>query len=111
MAYATREFGARAMYDEEFRAWFRDLLARHEMGDTEAAFRIGVHPATIREWRIGRVKSASYSSLVAICRLFQELPPSLAEVCPDGLDTGEGDEAPGDDNGGIAGGRPRPLPR
>jgi hypothetical protein len=43
---------------------------------------VEVHPKTVETWFRGTAMPA-YENLVALARLFHELPPPLAEVCPE----------------------------
>ena len=43
---------------------------------------VEVHPKTVETWFRGTAMPA-YGNLVALAQLFHELPPTLAEVCPE----------------------------
>jgi hypothetical protein len=43
---------------------------------------VEVHPKTVETWFRGTAMPA-YENLVALAQLFHELPPVLAEVCPE----------------------------
>lgn len=61
----------------EFTAWFRGLLASHEMTKFEAAVALGFRTQrSVEVWLRGG-SLPSYPNLVAIVRAFGELPPGL----------------------------------
>ena len=73
---------------------------------------VEVHPKTVETWFRGTAMPA-YGNLVALAQLFHELPPTLAEVCPEStVRVGEvGDRSPDTaGTGSEAQARPRHEP-
>jgi hypothetical protein len=61
---------------------------------------VEVHPKTVETWFRGTAMPA-YGNLVALAQLFHELPPTLAEVCPESTVRVEGVEDRSPDTAGT----------
>jgi len=73
---------------------------------------VEVHPKTVETWFRGTAMPG-YANLVALAQLFHELPPVLAEVCPERTESVvvvEDHSPDTSDTGSGARGRPRDEP-
>ncbi len=75
---------ARALSRMALRDEIRDLVDLPDDG-------VPIHPKTVESWFRGTAMP-SYSYLVALVTVLDELPPALAELCPGGTEPGEAAE-------------------